>query len=480
MINFTCIFSVDEAQVLHQHLGDMIISRMDKEHLINGNSKRGTLSVLLFAITHGQYAEKIVFAGTSSELRYIDNFGTYETKPVDPFILNNFTAWNSDQAVSFVGSLVDINPDTLKSILVDYYRPRTLENFVYDLFSISVNDKASPETQRKRYNQKDKFLDIDSVLRESYDAVIYRFTSVSIKPIAKRIKDAFQSDILLKLLLSSMMTSEDEPLTCELTDDQKQFFTDTVGALYLIPGSHKGYSFYEGYVIDSLLILFENEINESKSLSSLKLLKDIIKSESKKTSAKGVSFEAVVVSDLIHQKGPFLIDILKKFEVDTSSLYILNNLQLPTENSLYDEIKMPPLPLNSFIRPSKQFRPDILSFLTSKICLSIGIKLYTGEIPLKVHLENLASTDPDEFFFKNGKSTNSSKRNLWKKRLRDNPLDVSIRFVIDLPGICGGNCPKNTVLTHKRKDVIVFVNNKNMRNLLSEEVSRLVEYITAP
>ncbi len=63
---------------------------------------------------------------------------------------------------------------------------------------------------------------------------------------------------------------------------------DTIGSVYLISGGN-GYSFFEGYVIDMFLNLFQAEIQQFNLLSSLNLLKNIIAAEGIKTTAKGTS-----------------------------------------------------------------------------------------------------------------------------------------------------------------------------------------------
>jgi hypothetical protein len=151
LIDFQCLICMDEANVLVDHLGDVVISEMEGDHVeANGDvivgSKIGTLSVLLWAIQEGQFAQKVVFAGTSNNLRNMDNFGSCETKAVSPTVLRDFSSWCKDMALKYVSSLVNIDEWLLKLVLVDYYRPRILENFAYDLFCIATNDTDSPDT----------------------------------------------------------------------------------------------------------------------------------------------------------------------------------------------------------------------------------------------------------------------------------------------------------------------------------------------
>ena len=317
-IDFRCLFCVDEAHVLVEHLGNSIISSTAGIHVQqNGdvieNSRRGTLSVLLHAIKEGQFSRKVLFAGTSSKLRNIDNFGTFETKPVAPLVLNQFTAWDSQMALNYMSFFVDIPQSQLKEVLFDNYRPRILENFVYDLFSIGMNDNTSPELKSKRVSNRN-LVTLSAILKESYDAVIHRFTRVSIAPLAQTIRNISHTEIMLKLLLSSMMTSKEGPINCQLDKNQINFFTDTIGAIYLI-SDLGGYSFYEGYVIDQFVVLFEEELKQFNLWSALNLLKNIIGLEGRKTSSKGTPFEDVVLADLVKLNGPSLSEILSEFGV---------------------------------------------------------------------------------------------------------------------------------------------------------------------
>ncbi|KAJ1512194.1 hypothetical protein HMI56_004383 [Coelomomyces lativittatus] len=381
-IEFECLFCVDEAHVLVAHLGDTIISSMEGEIIqqngyVNENAKRGTLSVLLNAIKDGQFAKKVLFAGTSSKLRNIDNFGTFETKPVAPVLLNQFTAWDYQMALSYVSSYVDVPRPVLTNIFTDNYRPRILENFVYDLFCIGMNDNESPATKCDRIDKRIDLLDINDIVKESYDAVIHRFTRVSIEPLYQTIRKHSQIEIMLKLLLSSMLTSDEGPINCQLNQDQKDFFMDTIGSIYLISG-FGGYSFFEGYVIDSFLVLFETELREFNLWSSLTLLKNIIGLEGKKTTAKGTPFEAVVLADLMKLNSPSLSQLLSIFDVDTA--YKADHLRLPNvERRLNDEVIISERPLNVFLRPSNQFRPDILAFLSKDVSYQQGKTLSVGE-----------------------------------------------------------------------------------------------------
>ena len=403
-IKFECLFCIDEAQVLREHLQNKIISTMECHHKSDNNdvyeeSKRGTLSVLLYAIQKGEFAKKILLAGTSSKLRLIDILGTWETKALSPIILNHFTSWDSEIALKYVTHFVNLPRILFENILTDNYRPRILENFVIDLFCIANNDSESPDTAKKRLLIELYQLDnIQDILEESYNAVIARFTRKSIKPLAIQIRNHDRTKILLKLLLSSKMTIKNSPMICQLTNNEKNFFMDSIGSILLISNFY-GYSFYEGYVINSLLELFDFELHEYNLASSLKILNDIIAREGKKTTAKGTAFESVVISELIKKRGQSVSELLCKFGVSLNRSF--NHLLLPTEKNSTDDIDIiSNRPLNVFMRPSNSFRPDILAFLSKDICLTFGIKLYTGEIPLSKHLDNIDSTDPDRFFSK--------------------------------------------------------------------------------
>lgn len=481
-INFQCLFCVDEAHVLVAHLGDTIISSMEGNHIqqngdVNENAKRGTLSVLLHAIKDGHFAKKIFFAGTSSKLRNIDNFGTFETKAVAPTVLNQFTAWDYRMALKYVMSLVDVSQDLLEVILTDNYRPRILENLVYDLFAMGMNDNESPTTKNNRIENRIDLLDMSEIVKESYEAVIHRFLRVSIQPMAQTIRNHAQTEIMLKLLLSSIMTINDRPINCHLTQNQRDFFMDTIGSIYLISGIG-GYSLFEGYVIDSFLILFESELRHFNLWSSLNILKDIISLEGRKTSAKGTPFEAVVLADIMKLKDPDISQVLSDFDINTT--YDLKHFCLPkVERKLKDKVIISERPLGVFLRPSNQFRPDILAFLSKEICLSFGIKIYTSRIASTVHDDNLKSTDPDLFFSKSGRSTNKKMEARWKKSVKTIPFKFSARFLIELPE------PVHTVSTSNvheikngRENVTIVITNSNMRKFLSEDVSLLVEFIT--
>jgi hypothetical protein len=95
------LWCVDEAHVLRELLDTKIISETPGRHMeANGDiyetSKRGALSVLLKAIRLYFNMPKIIIAGTSKKLRYIDNFGTHLSKPTSPFIINTFKPWDSE------------------------------------------------------------------------------------------------------------------------------------------------------------------------------------------------------------------------------------------------------------------------------------------------------------------------------------------------------------------------------------------------
>ena len=400
-LNFRKIlFCVDESHSLIAHLENMIISSMEGVHQQNNDvneiAKRGTLSVILFAIKDGSFSRKVIFAGTSSKLRNIDNFGTFESKPVSPVVLNQFTAWNYQTALKYVSFYVDIPQSYFENVLTDYYRPRILENFIYDLFCIGKNDSESPKTQRARIENRRNLFNIIDIIDESYKAVIHRFTRICIEPLAQSIRNYCQIEIMLKLLLSSMMTSNNVPINCQLDENQQYFFTETIGSIYLIPGVD-GYSFFEGYIINSFLALFQTELLQFNLSSSLNLLKNIIGLEGKKTTAKGTPFEAVVLADLMKLNSPSLSQLLSIFDVKTA--FKTDHLFLPkAECKLDDENIISDRPLNLFLRPSNQFRPDILAFLTEEVCISFGIKIYSSKISSTVHGDNLESTDPNLFF----------------------------------------------------------------------------------
>jgi hypothetical protein len=483
LIQFTCLFCFDEAHVLLEHLGSQIITQKEGNNIqqntdVNENSKRGTLSVLLYAINNGQFANKVIMAGTSSKLRNVENFGTVETKPTFPVTLNQFTAWDSQLALQYVTSFVDLDPTLFKHILSDNYRPRILENFVYDLFSIGNNDQDSPTTRAPRIEKLvNGFVDINDVLTESYNSVLHRFCRVTIEDIASSIKKYSHTEIMLKILLTSMVSMNQESIYCKLNPGQREFFTETIGSIYLNAGTG-GYSFFEGYMIDSLLGLFEEELKTFKLDSFLELLRNIVITDGKKTTAKGTPFEAVVLADIIQQNGQTLKKILSDFGVIVPQL---GDLRFPVQElKCNDQEIIETRPLDVLIRPSNQFRPDILAFLSKEICVSFGIKLYTSKIDYNVHQDNLESTDPDLFFVKKKRPTHKKNQTLWLKSIRDTPLKLIARFLIELPE------PVHTVPTENihenvngKENIIILVTRHNMRKLLSEKVALLVEYITS-
>lgn len=481
-IDFKCLFCIDEAHVLVSHLGDNIITSMEGDHVqqngdVNEDAKRGTLSVLLFAIKDGQFAKKAIFAGTSSKLRNIDNFGTYETKPISPIILDHFTAWNHKMALEYLMAFVDIGQNFLEAVLTDNYRPRILENLVYDLFSIGMNDNESPITKNERVEKRLELNDISDILKESYKAVIHRFIRVSIKPMASTIRNHSQTEIMLRLLLSSMMTTNHTSINCQLNQNQIKFFSETVGAIYLIC-VNGGYSFFEGYVIDSFLIQFEDELKHHNLTCSLNLLKSIIEMEGKKTTAKGTPFEAVVLADLIKRNGESLSEFLQKFSITVNGF---DDLYLPTEQEKYgDEDIISKRPQNVFLRPSNQFRPDILAFLSESVCFSSGIKLYTSSISTVVHEDNLESTDPSLFFSKQKRSTNQEKYFKWQESIRTKPFVLSVRVLFELPTPVQNVSTKSVhVKTEQHEHVIIMITKQNMDFIFSKEVVALVNFITS-
>ncbi|KAJ8322535.1 hypothetical protein O5D80_000032 [Batrachochytrium dendrobatidis] len=444
-----CLFCFDQAHVLAEHLGSTIISSMEGNHIqqngdVNEDSKRGTLSVLLYVIKNKEFAKKVIFAGTSSKLRNIDNFKSFGTKP---------------------------------TVLTDNYRPRILENFVYDLFSAGINDNDSATAQRIRLKKQHAFSNINDIVEESYNAVIGRFTRMSIEPIARTIRAHSHTQIMLKLILSSMMTTNHGPIYCQLDKNQENFFMNTVGSIHLIRETG-GYFLSEGYVIDLLLNLFRTEFQQFNLLSSLDILSSIAGTKGKKTTAKGTPFEAVILAGMIQKNGPHLSNVLSSFGVSIAGL---DGLQLPTiERKAGDGTIISDRPTGVFFRPSSQFRPDILAFLSKQVCVSFGIKLYTSKIPSAVSADNLESTNPDFFFIKADRPTNNEAYLKWQQSISDTPLKFSIRFLIELPEPLSAVSTENTYNSVEgNQNVVVVVSKSNMRNILSEQVASFVEFITS-
>ncbi|KAJ8330828.1 hypothetical protein O5D80_000854 [Batrachochytrium dendrobatidis] len=390
-----CLFCFDQAHVLAEHLGSTIISSMEGNHIqqngdVNEDSKRGTLSVLLYVIKNKEFAKKVIFAGTSSKLRNIDNFKSFGTKP---------------------------------TVLTDNYRPRILENFVYDLFSAGINDNDSATAQRIRLKKQHAFSNINDIVEESYNAVIGRFTRMSIEPIARTIRAHSHTQIMLKLILSSMMTTNHGPIYCQLDKNQEYFFMNTVGSIHLIRETG-GYFLSEGYVIDLLLNLFRTEFQQFNLLSSLDILSSIAGTKGKKLQQKEH-----------HSKPSFWL--------------------LPTiERKAGDGTIISDRPTGVFFRPSSQFRPDILAFLSKQVCVF--------------------------FFIKADRPTNNEAYLKWQQSISDTPLKFSIRFLIELPEPLSAVSTENTYNSVEgNQNVVVVVSKSNMRNILSEQVASFVEFITS-
>jgi hypothetical protein len=109
-------------------------------------------------------------------------------------------------ALEYGSSLVDIDSSLLEAVLKDNYRPHILENFVYDLFSIGLNYDDSPTATKYRRTQSCVNLNnLEDILDESYNAVVHRFTSLTIESLAADIQKSPHTEVLLKLLQCSMI-----------------------------------------------------------------------------------------------------------------------------------------------------------------------------------------------------------------------------------------------------------------------------------
>jgi hypothetical protein len=190
-----------------------------------------------------------------------------------------------------------------------------------------MDDNDGPRPKCVRIEKRIDMLHVTEIVKESYDAVFHRFTRVSIDPKAETIRNHSQVNIMLKLLLTSMMTSHDRLINCQLNQIQKDFFMDKIGSKYLV-SDVEGYSLFEGYVVDSFFVLFETELRQLNLWSSLNLLKNIISLEGKKTTAKGIPFEAVVLADILKSNSPSISQVLLDFDITTT--HELNYLRLPT------------------------------------------------------------------------------------------------------------------------------------------------------
>jgi hypothetical protein len=335
LVDFKCNICVDEAHVLVDHYGSKIITETDGCHVqanssVNDEAKRGTLSVILWAIRTAKISKKVIFAGTSEKLRNIENFGTFETKATGPLTINGFEAWNSATAVLYVSSLINVSGELLQMILVDYYRPRVLENFVYDLFSIASNDQDSPTTiMLPRILNEPNLLSLEDILLESYNAVIHRFVRVTVVPRADLIRKYDNEEMLVRLLLSSIITTESQQLCCPLSPKQLHFFEETIGSIFLVAGTTAatgtlGFFLLEGYVIDSFIDVFSDEILKYQLKAPLDLLRSIIQQEGAKTSAKGAPFEAVVQAELLKLGGKSLGYFIDLFGIKVTAAHVLH------------------------------------------------------------------------------------------------------------------------------------------------------------
>ncbi|EGF76606.1 hypothetical protein BATDEDRAFT_28465 [Batrachochytrium dendrobatidis JAM81] len=331
-----------------------------------------------------------------------------------------------------------------------------------------INDNDSATAQRIRLKKQHAFSNINDIVEESYNAVIGRFARPS---------GLIHTQIMLKLILSSMMTTNHGPIYCQLDKNQEYFFMNTVGSIHLICETG-GYFLSEGYVIDLLLNLFRTEFQQFNLLSSLDLLSSIAGTKGKKTTAKGTPFEAVILAGMIQKNGPHLSNVLSSFGVSIAGL---DGLQLPTiERKAGDGTIISDRPTGVFFRPSNQFRPDILAFLSKQVCVSFGIKLYTSKIPSAVSADNLESTNPDFFFIKADRPTNNETYLKWQQSISDTPLKFSIRFLIELPEPLSAVSTENTYNSVEgNQNIVVVVSKSNMRNILSEQIASFVEFITS-
>ena len=291
---------------------------------------------------------------------------------------------------------------------------------------------------------------------------------MTILPASKTIRQSSQTDSLLRLLLSSMMRLGDSYFQFYLNESHVNFFKETVGDVYLI---FKGgsYSFFEGYVIDAFCKEFQIELENYKLITSL---------EGRKSSAKGAPFEAVVVNDLLKIRGTTLPSVVSRFGITLANN---NNLKLrgTMTKGVGDAQIIRKRPLNVYLRPSTLFIPDVLAFLSPDTLLSVGIKLYTSNISLDVHQDNLKSTDPALFFQKNGRNTILPVALYGKKSLKLKPIRLSVRFLIELPGISGSTCFRNIHKTNDNTEtIVILITNENMEQLFSEDVCRLIRFIT--
>jgi hypothetical protein len=149
-------------------------------------------------------------------------------------------------------------------------------------------------------------------------------------------------------------------------------------------------------------------------------------------------------------------------------------LRLPlTQNRYVDDATIiSERPREVFLRPSNSFRPDILAFLGSETMLSVRIKLYASNTGRAVPDDNLASNNPALHFVKGNNPANEKNRELWVKSFESNPINKSIRILIELPEPV--DCE---ILSDSTDSIVISVTKANMHQLFSSEACQLINCI---
>jgi hypothetical protein len=368
----------------------------------------------------------------------------------------------------------------LKNILVDHYRPRILENFVYDLLEMATNDRDSEYTFDQRLQRKTSLIELPQMLEESYNAVIYRFDRSVLAMVEKTIKSRDHGYVqkMIQLLFSSMLSTSHSPVYFSLQENDVLYFTEMIASIYPVKSVADyvvGYSLYEGYVISGLLKRFDDEIKQFNLSGSLDLLNKIISSEGKKSSAKGVAFETVCLNELTNPNKMWSVRTFCD-ALGVSLQKVNSNIQcldFPIEfchQSIDEDIYLIDRP-RKWLRPSNAMRPDVIAFLGQDKMITVGIKLYTSEVSRKVFDDNLMTTAPSHFYTSKNNSV-SKKRKAWIDCLGNDPIHFTLRILFVFPRPASFILPENTSSV-----VHVLVTLDNMDKVFSQDTCTLLRFI---
>lgn len=475
-INF--FWCIDEAHVLRAYLDSKIISEMpgamQQNGDVNESFKRGILSIILFSIRTYFEASKVMFAGTSSKLRFVDNFGTFESKPVHPYVINNFVPWSSEMTIRYVTELIDIDSKSLDEVFTDWYRPRIPENFVCDILKMALNDKDSPKTQKKRRTEKESLISLKDIIDDSFKAVINRFERQVIKALADTIKKRNMQKSVVRLLITSMLSENGQSVFATFDEIESQYFADEVGAIF--HADPESFRLYEGYVTRALAIEFKDDISEYHLTDAIEHLHHLIANEGKKTSSKGNSFELLCIHELLRAHwtvGSFC----RALDIDTSKIpKSTQDLKFPLKITSENEDSFIRTRPNEWLRPSNKMRPDAIAFLNECSLILIGMKLFTTTVSERISQDNLLTTDDQRLYMANDGSILNTQRHAARSSLSSEaakPVQFRLRICFLFPkAVQNFKLPENTTET-----IFAMVNLDNMRCIFSEHTCRLIEFI---